>query len=92
MRKRDFWIWTILLILSSVADIYMTVTRASGFQDEANPIMRFFWQNHGILGMIALKTVGVIILIYFANKKQEKYYLIIPTIGFILCSLTWCFY
>ncbi len=84
-------IWTSSLIVAGIADIYMTTNCAETIQQEANPAMRYVWENFGVSGMVAAKIGATSFLVYQAKKTRNNYYLAIPTILYSAAALGWAF-
>ena len=88
-KNKNFFVWTSVASLASIADIYMTTNYAQTTQDEANPIMRYLWENHGVPGMISGKIATISILSFQSKKLESSLYLKIPSVIYSLGALSW---
>jgi len=77
-ENNNFCILTAAAVVASGADLFMTVNYAENIQEEANPIMRYLWDNYGLLGMASAKLASISVLGYMSKKSGNNIYLKIP--------------
>jgi hypothetical protein len=73
MKKKDFYIWTLLIIITRIIDSYTTFLSSPDLKYELNPIIKMFpnWSFTILLGIVF--TSFVVLCFYFSYKNQELF-------------------
>ena len=90
-KNKSFCILVSAAVFAAFADTYMTLTYAESIQEEANPFMRYLWENSGVFGIVGAKISAVSLLGHQVKKTGESSYLTVPTIVYSIAALGWYF-
>lgn len=70
MKPKVFW-HALVLILANCLDLLSTMVGLKAGGQEANPLVRFILDSHGIPGLVVFKFGGTVLLLLLAWRKPS---------------------